>query len=233
MNWLFFVIIGFIALWTFRGYKKGFIRMIMSFVFLLLTLFLSAMLTPYISDFLQEKTPIYEYTQMKCADTIDNYLLTGGEKTDDQIAAIQNLGLPGPLESVLTANNNTTTYSLLAATNVSEYVGGYLAKWIINTITYIIVFILIGIILKIISHTMKAVDRVPVINQFNKILGMILGLTQAVLTVWIFFLIITVFASTGFGLNMLRMINENMVLSLLYDTNILMKIIMSSILGSF
>ena len=60
MNWLLLVILIVIILSAAAGYRRGFVRTVLSMVFLILVMVVSGWISPYISDALKEHTQITE-----------------------------------------------------------------------------------------------------------------------------------------------------------------------------
>ena len=58
MNWLLIGILIFMLICTINGYRKGFIRLAVSFVFVIITIALVRMVTPYLGSFLEQHTPV-------------------------------------------------------------------------------------------------------------------------------------------------------------------------------
>lgn len=70
MNILEIVIIILIVLLALSGLRKGFVRKLASMVSLVLSLVLVSIFLPYITDFLKEQTPVYEYIVERCEDAV-------------------------------------------------------------------------------------------------------------------------------------------------------------------
>lgn len=63
--------------------------------------------------------------------------------------------------------------------------------------------------------------RFPVISGINRILGLLMGILETFLLVWIFFAVIYHNQSTGFAENMMPMIEKSAFLSFLYHHNLI------------
>lgn len=70
MNILEIVIIILTVLLALSGFRKGFVRKLASMVSLVLSLVLVSIFLPYITDFLKEQTPVYEYIVERCEDAV-------------------------------------------------------------------------------------------------------------------------------------------------------------------
>jgi uncharacterized YccA/Bax inhibitor family protein len=70
------------------------------------------------------------------------------------------------------------------------------------------------------------VSRLPVIKEVNKSLGGIVGLAEGVLVLWVACLVLTAFAGTSIGQNLLAAISDNGILNFIYSNNIIMKMLL-------
>lgn len=59
MNWLLIVVCVILFFCTIDGYRKGFVHVLISLLSIVLTIILVGVVNPYISDFLINKTPLY------------------------------------------------------------------------------------------------------------------------------------------------------------------------------
>lgn len=79
--------------------------------------------------------------------------------------------------------------------------------------------------MKIVEVFLNAVVSLPVLNGLNKLGGILFGCVNGLMTIWFFFIIITVFAGTSWGVKVFEQINSSVLLSFLYNNNYLMAII--------
>ena len=56
-----------------------------------------------------------------------------------------------------------------------------------------------------------------------------LGLLQAVIILWVFFVVVTIFCNTDIGSYLLSLINGDTFLNSMYENNIIMKVLFSMI----
>lgn len=232
LNWLLIGVLALILLCAWNGYRRGFIRLFVSFAFIILALFLVRMATPYCSSFLEKYTPVYSSVRDSCMEIFQE---DAGEydaqKKTDQVRAIENSRLPEGLKKALIENNHADIYDLFQVTGFDEYVGTYMAKTITNIIAFVLAFLLIYIVMKIILFSLDILSHLPILHGINKMAGLLLGLAQSVILVWIVFLIITVFASGETGRQLFGMINESRFLTFLYSNNYLLGIIGAIVVG--
>ena len=116
VTWAGTAAIGVLLFTGYTGYRRGFIKEIVSFFFVFLALALAWMLNPYVNTFLMEKTSLYDKIQESCLEFSDTQDVTEGngedEETEDSL--ISRLPLPEILQKNLVANNTQEAYQYLA-----------------------------------------------------------------------------------------------------------------------
>ena len=143
----------------------------------------------------------------------------------EQAKLIEDLKLPGAIQKMLESNNNKTGYEKLAVQSFEEYIPSYMATLILNIISFVATFLLVVSFLWITVMTLDVIANLPILHGINQILGLVLGLVQGLVFVWIAFLIITVFSSVDLGRELMLMIHNSKILSLIYDNNIFLKLL--------
>lgn len=224
MNWLFWVIIAFIAYHVIDGLRRGFIRKAVSAVSLIVTLVLVTYLTPQITNFIQEKTSIQDNLQKKCSEIFLNNEYDEDVKTD-QVLMIENMDLPENIKEMLLENNNTESYDVLKVTGFHDYVGAYIAKLIINALAFLLSFVIVWTAIRAVLLALDVVTKLPILHGINKLAGGGLGLVYGVVLVWIAFLLVTILCNGELGRKFFGLISENQFLLFLYNQNIIMKIV--------
>ena len=72
MTWLGIVVAGILLLTAYKGFRRGFIREIVSFFFVFLALAVSWAINPYVNEFFMENTPVYEKIQESCQSFVES-----------------------------------------------------------------------------------------------------------------------------------------------------------------
>lgn len=127
-----------------------------------------------------------------------------------------------PLYAVLQrgiASSKVDVFETLEIIGLGEAVSGYLAEILLQGIGFLISLMMVGILVQGIAFSLGIVARLPVLNGINRLAGLLLGLAEGILIVWIFFLVVTIFSATKTGGNLLLMIADSEVLSWIYRNN--------------
>jgi hypothetical protein len=229
VNWLEIVILVVIVVMAVIGHQRGFIRMIVGLLAMVVALVGTAFLAPMLSDYINEQTGL----RQKIAGEISTYLEEQiGEKLEQSTAAaqketIEKLSLPDNVKEALQKNNTTEVYQKLGVSTFAEYVSNYVARAGISALSYLIVFLVLYIGLRVLFTLLNIVALLPFLKGINKLAGAALGILQAVVYIWVFFAIATAAVSTSWGMNVLVLIGQSRFLTLLYQYNFILAAIMS------
>ena len=227
MNILTGIIIIIFLLFMIRGYRRGLIKSLASVISLAASVVLVSFVTPYVSQFLQEQTPVYTYVMEKCQ---KSFTVSPKEKEESvtktaQEQAIEELQIPDMLKNLLISNNTEKTYKELAVNSFNDYVPKFMANLIMNIISFVITWLIVASFIWLAVMTLDVIANLPVIHGINQILGLGLGAGQALVIVWIIFLVITIFGGTEIGKELLKMIEKSAILDQLYKWNVLLNIL--------
>lgn len=143
---------------------------------------------------------------------------------DVQIAAIQNADMPDVFKNLLLVNNNEEIYQRLGADGFVSYVAKYLTRLIINLIAFILTLLVVTVILRAIIFALDIISNLPVLGFVNRLAGGVLGAVGALIIVWILFLIVTMLYTTSIGKDIFAMIQEEPILSMIYENNPVLKL---------
>lgn len=143
---------------------------------------------------------------------------------DVQVAAIESSDLPELFKNLLSSNNNNEIYKELGVDTFGQYVGSFLAKLIIHIFAFLCTFIIVTIILRAIIFALDIVSELPGVGFINRLGGGAAGIVCALVIVWVMYLIITLLYVTEFGKGLYDMIQENAVLSIIYEYNPIMRL---------
>ena len=232
MNKLLLVVGAIFIISIIVGYIRGFLKIALSLVITVASLFLVLAITPYISNWIQNSTAITETVQEKILEGIE--LPEGvNEETlasieiprEQQIQLIEGAGLPSVIQQKLLENNNSEAYSALGVTSFASYISAYVTKWIADILAFLIAWLVVGIISKVLMSMIKSIEKIPVVGGINKIAGAIVGVGIGFVVVWGVFILVTLLYNTEVGQMCMQDIEASQILSKLYDGNILMKYI--------
>lgn len=224
LTWFGIVILLILILFIWMGYRRGFIREIVSFFFVFLSLSLAWAINPYINDFLISETPVYSTIQETCTDFVQKQSSDLENEMESSSQFIDGLNLPEILRKNIEKNNNTENYAELSVNTLTEYVSGYLARTIANGLSYVLAYILATIGIRIVVYILNLIAGLPILKTANKLTGGLVGFVKGLVFIWILFLILTVLCSTEIGKTSLELIEKDSLLSVIYQYDPLIQI---------
>lgn len=143
----------------------------------------------------------------------------GNISKDQQIKEIEESGMPEFLKDLLLENNNTAIYEELNVTSFPQYIAAYICRMILNVLSFLVTFILAFVIVKALMAAVDILGEMPVLGAFNYLGGAVIGVFGALLFVWVLFLVIAVCYSLPIGKLCFDMINDSVILRIIYDNN--------------
>ena len=133
----------------------------------------------------------------------------------------ESTGLYGFLQNSI-EGSDMELLEALRVLGMENAVSGYLADEILRWAAFLIALLLAGVLIRGIVFSLGIVSHLPILHGLNKTAGLLLGFAEGVVLVWIFFVVITVCASTSVGGQLLKMTAQSSILSWLYRNNLLL-----------
>ena len=227
MNWLLVIVLIIIVFAMIRGFNRGFLRVLYSLVAIILLIVLVGYATPHISGFLKENTKIYTSVSEKWADRIRDSV---GGAVDSTVQGQQEtldaagIHLPSVLEAYIFDDGVQAAQHTIEETGLYIQAGNRMADIIVAILAFLLALILAVIIVWIIGKATDVVNKIPIIKGINRFLGIFAGAFQGFIIVWLLFLAVAMISGTDIGKLLVRSIEENQFLSILYNHNMLLEI---------
>lgn len=98
-----------------------------------------------------------------------------------------------------------------------------ITKKVMDVIAFIIVFVGIRLILIVLKFATKILTKLPVLKQIDHIGGLVCGLFESIMIVYLAFAIISIVSPTIKNENMLKQIDSSLIGSKMYNNNIILK----------
>ena len=232
-TWLGIAVLALIAAACIMGFRKGFVKEIVSVFFMLISFLLVWAVNPYVNTFVKEYTPVYDTIQDKCQTMVSEQI--GNKKTldkEEQNQVMENMELPDLLKNALVENNTAETYRYLAVSTFTEYISDSLAVMAVNGISFLISFVLSAAVIKLLGFILNVLTKLPVINGINKIAGAAVGGIKCIIFIWIAFLVLTLLCNTTLGQQGMALIQQDAFLNFLYSQNVFVNVFMSVFYGN-
>ena len=116
----------------------------------------------------------------------------------------------------------TSLLGIVVLVVLAKGIGNFLQKSYVNVLMALILLMILNIfhkIGKLILDSCKLVSRLPVIHSLDKIAGILIGLAEVVVFIWLVFIFVGVMNPLGIQDWIVEQVNESVFLSILYRTN--------------
>ncbi|MBQ9608631.1 MAG: CvpA family protein [Lachnospiraceae bacterium] len=251
MNSLTIGVIALIVVFMIIGALRGFVRSALGIILSVVSVIVAYLFVPVTTDLIIKHTNVDDVIESKIKTMIEDEIEDRLKKEIDgmelgnididesvisklkkevlntepdknqQIDIINNLGISEALKNALIENNNFEIKNEMGASGFYDYLTKYITKRIINLIAYIITFVIIGLVFTILIYVLKLVVKLPVVNGLNRIGGAAFGFVEAVIIIWILFLIVDNLPDYPVCVNINNQINESGLLTFMHEKNIL------------
>ena len=161
-----FIIVAIVALSTFLAYRKGLITLAIQLVAVIISIVVTLLLYKPISNVIINVTSIDETIENAILEEANNIITDGEEGSDQIVETIQNDMLPETARTI--------------------------AINIIQGAVILILYIGIRIILRFVTAFVNWVSKLPILNQFNKLGGVLYGILRGLLIVYILLFLINI-----------------------------------------
>lgn len=234
VNYLLLAVVIILIACSVYGYVKGFLRIAVTLVGLVAIIMVVSNIAPYVSNYLIEKTPIYDNVQKKVVQVFSENIKKEANEdpneiyediTQDQTKIIESYNLPEIIIGSLIENTKETIKEDLAVTVFEEYIAGSLSRMVINTGTFLVLVAILWAGIYALLFASDILNMIPVLRTINKTLGMISGFIVGMIVIWLAFLLVITFLGAELSNSMLGYIKQSQILTYLFNSNPLFKLI--------
>lgn len=200
-------VVLFLAVMTVYGYQRGFVKIVLSMVAMIVTIILAAILTIPVSGIVKN-TSVGENIKKSISETIESADIIDAE-------SLNKLDFPKAMLDPIVEGAKETEDTL------QSYAAEALTDTIVNALTFLVLVIVIYIIIRIVIGVLDLVAKLPVLRSVNKGAGAVVGLVQGLLFVWVGCLVLAACSDKSWAQEAFRQINDNELLSFIYNNNMI------------
>lgn len=211
------IILAIILLCVILGYKKGLTKCIIKILSFVIALAVAFVLFKPISTLIIKNTTIDDNIRNSIVNLVQDDVEENGkisEETNLPKSMVEHIN-----ESIQNSVNETKM-------TVVNTVATEISTGVVNVCVAIGLFIIARIALIFVSALSSIITDLPLIKQFDKAGGLIYGLVKSLLIIFIIFAVISFISPMIESSGIIEAINKSIVGSVLYNNNLLLKIIL-------
>lgn len=218
------------------GHYRGFLRMAVSLLALIISVIVVSAAMPHVTRFLNENTTIHQAigrgllelagAELSISDgdgdlSEESFEHAASEQPPSlQREIIEHLKLPEQMKESLLEHNNSEIYAMLGVDAFLDYLSSYLAHMVFNLIGAVVLFLLVNIGIRFIIKWLDLIARLPILHGINQIAGAILGGVQGLFLIWFLALIVSVCSEMQWTQVIQEQIAGSWWLRFLYENNV-------------
>ena len=207
-------IVLFMALCTFIGYKRGLIKLAIRFCALVLAIVLTIILYKPIAGVIMNKTELDENISEAIVSKIqhkDLENISDEDKKENQLLVLGENYIKQAIEE--------------KKEDAVKFVADSLTVSIVETLTFISLLLIIRIILIILNLFADILGNIPIIKQFNKAGGTIVGLIEGTIIVYSLFAVLSLISPFVGNNDIESNVNKSFLGKMVYKNNIIVNTI--------
>lgn len=210
------IILGIILLCLGLGFKRGLTGSIFKILSFIIAIAIAAVLFKPVSNFIINNTLIDDKIEESILNIVEDEVQESGKVEED--TNLPNAMINYINESIENAAND-------AKTTIVKSTAHNITLTIINAGSAILLFIIARIALIFVKALTNLITELPIIKQFDKLGGIIYGLVEGLIIVFILLAIISFISPLIEQTGIIIALNKSVVGSILYNNNLLLKIL--------
>lgn len=211
------IVLGLILICVFFGYKKGLTKCVIKILSFVIALVVAFVLFKPVSNFIINNTTIDDNIKKSIVELVQDDVSETGEVKEES-------NLPQAMVNYI--NEEITNTVEQTKENVVNTVAMQISKIAVNVCVGLGLFIIARVALIFVSALSSLITDLPIIKQVDKTGGIIYGLIEALLILFIIFAIISFISPLIESSGLVLAINKSIVGSVLYNNNLLLNIIL-------
>ncbi len=212
------IIVGIIALCVVFGYKKGLTGSILKIISFILALVIAFIFYKPVANYVIENTEWDNNIEKSIIEMLEGEVQEKG-KIDEESTNLPDI-IVNYINEALEQTVGKTQTEILQETAVG------ISTTIINAGSFIAVLIIARILLIVIRLFAKFITDLPIIKQVDKTGGIIYGIIEGLVIIWVIISIISFVSPVMEGSGIVEAINKSFLGGILYNNNLLLKIIL-------
>ncbi len=221
INIFFFIVIGLILFFIWKGYNRGLVGIIFGIVAWMFAIYFVQVATPKIESYLMSNPKVVQSISTHVEKRLE-------EKANDAQVATGELAPVEKLKELISKNEalgelekkTETLFEEKKTVVVTESALAITAN-IIRAMATLAALVMAMIMVSLAWTVVHFINHAPIVGKLSRFLGMLFGLCEGFFIVWILMYTIALLPASFFGRWAMPQISENEFLLYLYNNNIL------------
>lgn len=210
------IIVGILLLCIFLGFKRGLTGSILKILSFVIAIIIAAILFKPVSNFVIQNTKVDDKIEESILGLVE-------EEVEEKGKVDQNTNLPNAMVDYI--NESVEKAAQDAKTSIVKSTAHNITITIVNAGVAILLFIIAKIALIFVKAISNLITDLPIIKQVDKTGGIIYGILEGIVIVYVILSILSFIAPLIEQTGIITALNKSFIGGILYNNNILLKII--------
>lgn len=202
------------------GYKRGLTGSLIKILSFVLALVIALILFRPVSNFIIDNTKIDDSVKESIVEIFEK---KESEEKDNKEEKEEDTTVAAPIIEYMNEQVEKSTEQVKS--NAVNKVAQQISITIINIGVILLLFLIVRFALTFVKALTNLITKLPVIKQFDKLGGILFGIIQAIVIILIVLAIISFIVPIIGDYSITKLIGQSYIGSILYNNNILLKII--------
>lgn len=215
------VVIAIIIIAIFMGYKKGFIKTLFGVLSFFIAIAITFTFYKPVMELIKERTGfeewLYGYLHEMNLDDKNAEEVSGEQVVLSESGENYINNLPDAIVKMIGLDEFKENAKVTVIEKIVEFV--------VKLLAIVIVYIVSKLILLVLVLVLDSIAKLPVLKQFNELLGLVLGGILGFIQVYVVCAIITLIGSLPALSGICSIISNSLIAHIFYDNNLLLKIL--------
>ena len=215
------VVIAIVIIAIFSGYKKGFIKTLFGVLSFFIAIAITFTFYKPVMELIKEKTRfeewLYGYLYEMNLDDKNTEEVSGEQVVLSESGENYINNLPDAVVKMIGLDEFKENAKITVIEKIVEFV--------VKLLAIVIVYIVSKLILLVLVLVLDSIAKLPVLKQFNELLGLVLGGILGFIQVYVVCAIITLIGSLPALSGVSAIISNSLIAHIFYDNNLLLKIL--------
>lgn len=212
------IVVIIIGLTTFIGYKRGFVKTAFGMASFIVALVLAITLYKPVAVVLADRTGIDEWIHETILGKVDEI---NEEKQIETTENSENESIKETFENLPEKIKNELGLEE-AKTKAKDAIAVKASEIALKLISFVGIYVIARIVLAVACFVLDLVMKAPVLKQANEVLGLIIGLLQGIMSVFVVLAIIMSLSSIVNLDWLLTYVKSSLITSIMYENNFVM-----------
>lgn len=222
MNWVDIAVLIILTINSLVGVREGFIVTVFNLAGFIISYYIAKSYYPVVSKYIIANPDFFDKIKEFVSEKIQP-LVEKNAVANDMNSMLQGIKLPKSIMEGISQNTHLDSYVKDMTDTASNLIAESLTHMLINIVSFLITFAIAWLVIMIIVKVIDSFASLPILNQFNKLLGLSVGFIKGILILYLIFAVLTPIVSFSPNGAIAKGVFDSKFGYYLYDNNILLK----------